>query len=288
LPVRNATRAVPAPSGENFPVALRLLPRDVRGHLLALYAYARYVDDLGDEPIAGPSGERRIAALDEFEAGLRGVYAGRPAEHPVLAAIAPTIAECKVPMDPLVRLVEANRTDQIVSRYATFEQLVEYCHLSADPVGEVVLHIFGQATPGRIAQSDRVCTALQIVEHLQDIREDYGRDRVYLPKDDIDRFGVAVSELAEPTASTALRRLVAYEAGRATEWLGTGSALIGDLSGWARVAVAGYVGGGRAALRALARAGYDPMPGPPKASQASVAVQVLRAVLGGGLLGGGR
>ncbi|MGA8114782.1 MAG: squalene synthase HpnC, partial [Actinocatenispora sp.] len=260
---------------ENFPVALRILPRAPRRHLMALYGYARMVDDIGDE-----SAGDRLASLDAVEEELRGVYAGRPATTPVLATLADTIRSCRIPVDPLVRLVEANRVDQVVTRYATFDQLVDYCALSANPVGELVLHVFGQHTPERVVLSDRICTALQIIEHLQDIAEDYQADRVYLPKEDMDRFGVAEDDLAAGRAGPALRALVEYESERAGAWLTSGEALLGSLRGFARLAVSGYCAGGRAALGAIAASDFDPLPSPPRAAGTAVLGALARTILG--------
>src|SRR6202000_1824167 len=122
-----------------------------------------------------------------------------------------TVRACELPSGPVERLIEANRLDQVKTRYETFDQLLAYCQLSAAPVGELVLGIFGAATPERVALSDRVCAGVQLVEHLQDIAEDRGRDRVYLPREDLIRFGCNDGDLsAEPTDS--LRALIAFEA----------------------------------------------------------------------------
>ncbi|MER7893187.1 squalene synthase HpnC [Micromonospora sp. NPDC094482] len=250
-------RLAQARAEENFPVALRVLPARYRRHLIAVYGYARYVDDVGDEPLA--PGVDRIAELDRIEAELRALYTGRTVSHPVVRALAPTVAECGLPLDALVRLVEANRVDQRVTRYATFAQLVEYCTLSANPVGELVLHVFGQAGPTQGELSDRVCTALQLIEHLQDVAEDHRRGRIYLPAEDLDRFGVGEADLARPAATRPLRELIAFEAERARAWLDSGAPLVSALRGWARVAVSGYLAGGRATLDALAAADHDPL-----------------------------
>ncbi|MER7003181.1 squalene synthase HpnC [Dactylosporangium sp. NPDC000555] len=268
-------RAQKRAGDENFPVALRILPRTTRRHLHALYRYARFVDDLGDEPLPGATAADRTARLDAFEAEVHRLFDGHRIEHPVLCALAPTVAACRLPAGPLLRLIEANRVDQIVTRYTTFEELVGYCSLSADPVGELVLHVFGQADPTRIALSDRICTALQIIEHLQDVAEDHRRGRVYLPGADLDRFGVRDSDLAAATASGALRALVRFEAGRARDRLDGGAPLIAALHGWARAAVAGYLAGGYATLRALQRSGYDPLPGPPRPRRRDIATSWL-------------
>ncbi|MGK5740425.1 squalene synthase HpnC [Micromonospora sp. URMC 103] len=250
-------RLAQARAEENFPVALRALPERYRRHLLAVYAYARHVDDLGDEPQA-PAVDR-VAELDRIEAELHVLRTGRPVRHPVVRALAPTVAECGLPVDALIRLVEANRVDQRITRYETFAQLVDYCALSANPVGELVLHVFGQVGPARRQLSDRICTALQLVEHLQDVAEDHRRGRIYLPAEDMDRFGVTEKDLSRPSATRPLRELVAFEAERARAWLDAGAPLVSALHGWARLAVGGYLAGGRATLDALAEAGHDPL-----------------------------
>lgn len=268
---------------ENFPVALRVLPAAPRGHLLALYGYARYVDDLGDEPDPGGQPVRaadRLAALDGFADQVRDLYAGRPVEHPVLVRLAPTVERCRLPLDPLLRLIEANRADQMVHRYPTYDDLLAYCHASANPIGELVLHVFGAAAPDRVALSDRVCTALQIIEHSQDVAEDYRRGRIYLPTEDLAWFGVREDDLTATRASGPLRAVLHHEARRAAALLAAGEPLLGELRGWARVAVAGYLAGGRAALTALRRAGYDPLPGPPRPRRGGIAVAWLRAMWG--------
>ena len=280
-------------AGENFPVALRVLPGAVREHLLALYAYARFVDDLGDEPAAGECGgpagggdpsvaERaagRQAELRWFACQVRELYDGRVPRHPVLVRLAPTVAACRLPINPLLRLIAANERDQLKTRYASHAELLDYCHLSAEPVGELVLHVFGAQSPERIALSNRVCTALQIIEHLQDIAEDRRRGRIYLPADDMAARGVRPEALDAPHAGTALRDVVRLQAGRAATALTAGEPLVAQLRGWARVAVAGYVAGGRAALAALARSGYDPLPGPPRPARSAIAARWLRLML---------
>lgn len=243
-----------AMAGENFPVALAVLPRRVRADLVAAYRFARYVDDLGDEA----AGER-APLLEQVRSQVELLYAGgRPAD-PVVAGLAPLMARAAVPAGPWLRLVEANLVDQRVVRYATFEDLLGYCALSANPVGEIVLHIFGCATADRIVFSDRVCTALQLLEHWQDVGEDYGRGRVYVPQCDLRRFKVAETLLDSPVATDELRALIAFETDRALAWLDAGAVLVSTLHGWPRLAVSGYIAGGRAAAAGLRRSGHDPM-----------------------------
>ncbi|MGW0434484.1 squalene synthase HpnC [Micromonospora sp. NPDC003197] len=270
-------------AGENFPVALRVLPGAIRQHLFALYDYARLVDDIGDEPgCAGvdDTPATRLARLAELADEVRDMYSGRRPTTPALIRLAPTVAACQLPMEPLLRLITANKRDQSVVRYASYEDLVAYCHLSADPVGELVLHIFDEASPRRVALSDRICTALQIIEHLQDIAEDRRRGRIYLPADDLARSGVTEADLDAPHASAGLRSVIRQQAERASAELDVGAPLVAQLRGWARLAVSGYIAGGRATLRALARCDYDPLPGPPRATRATLVSELLRTALG--------
>jgi squalene synthase HpnC len=212
---------------------------------MALYGFARLVDDVGDE-VAGD----RLALLDAVEAELDCVYAGGSSSHPVMVTLGMTIRECALPDGPFRRLIEANRVDQVKTRYETFDELVDYCRLSANPVGELVLGVFGAATPDRVALSDSICTALQIIEHLQDIGEDYAHGRVYMPREDLVRFGCDDRDLSgEPTA--ARRALVAFEAERARALLRAGAPLARTVDVRSRLAVAAFVAGGRAALDAL-------------------------------------
>ncbi|MGW0231254.1 squalene synthase HpnC [Actinopolymorpha singaporensis] len=264
-------------AGENFPVALRVLPPRLRRHLNALYCYARYVDDLGDEAPGD-----RTAALHEVADQVRRLYdgagGGADVTDPVVAGLRPMVAEVGVPADPFLRLVEANLVDQQVTRY-TFAELLDYCRLSANPVGEVVLHIFGVATPERIEMSDHLCTGLQLVEHWQDVAEDRRSGRVYLPQEDLRLFGVSEEDLDAPQAGEAVRALLAFETGRALAYLEAGALLLPSLRGWARLAVSGYLAGGRAAAAAIARAGHDTLSGTPRARSRQVAAAWLRASL---------
>jgi squalene synthase HpnC len=233
---------------ENFPVALRLLPRKLRTDLIAVYGVVRVIDDLGD-CAAGD----RTALLEAFRADLASVWeTGCPA-HPVLQQLVPTVVARGLDREPFDRVVAANLLDQRVHRYATYGELRDYCTLSADPIGRIVLALFGVADPVAIELSDRVCTALQLIEHWQDIAEDRRAGRVYLPQEDLAAFGVAETDLDAPVSSPALRSLMTFEITRAAELLDSGAPLIRLLHGWARLAVAGYVAGGRAAVDALRR-----------------------------------
>ncbi|WP_217142314.1 squalene synthase HpnC [Streptomyces sp. AC627_RSS907] len=272
-------------AGENFPVAPFFLPRDWRTDLMALYGFARLVDDIGDGDLApggadarllGVPGDRagdRLLMLDAFEEDLRRVFDGTP-RHPLLRRLQPTVRRRSLTPGPFLGLIAANRQDQLVRRYETYDDLLAYCELSANPVGRLVLAVTGTSTPERIRRSDAICTALQIIEHLQDVAEDLGRDRVYLPAEDLKRFHVQESDLAAKSAGASVRALVAYEAQRASDLLDEGAPLVGSVHGRLRLLLAGFVAGGRAALRAIAAAQYDVLPGPPKPGKA----QLLREV----------
>ncbi|MBA8824545.1 phytoene synthase [Saccharopolyspora lacisalsi] len=251
LPAADAVLA--RASTENFPVASRILPRRIRRHLLAVYGYVRLVDYAGDEAY-GP----REGLLDLLEADLKRVYDGT-ARIPLVRALEPTVHECGIPRELLGRLIEANRRDQHVRRYQTFAELLDYCVYSANPIGELVLHIFDRARPELVTFSNRVCTALQILEHCQDVVEDFQQDRVYLPAEDRVRFCCPEQDLARPAASPELQALIWFEVDRARRMLDEGTAMVGRLSGLGRLAVAGYVAGGRATVRAFADAGHDPV-----------------------------
>jgi squalene synthase HpnC len=262
---------LPLSGQENFPVAARVLGRETGRHLLAIYGFARLVDQVGDE-VEGD----RLDILDELEAELERVYGGEP-RHPLMRRLAVTVRARDLPRGPFERLLEANRRDQLQAEYATFAELEGYCDLSANPVGELVLHVFGAATPERIALSDRVCTALQLLEHWQDVGEDFARGRVYLPAADRERFRVTRADLAAVPAGARLRELMAFEVDRARGLLDEGAPLVGTLRGRARLAVAGYVGGGRANLDALVAGGYDVLAAPRQAGKATILRATLRA-----------
>ena len=277
---------------ENFPVAPFFLPRGRRADLMAVYGFARLVDDIGDGDLA-PGGadarllgvpaehaDDRLRMLDAFEEDLHRVFGGSGGSggsegaprHPLLRRVVPTARRCALTPEPFLGLIAANRQDQLVARYETYDDLLAYCELSANPVGRLVLAVTGTSTPERIRRSDAVCTALQIVEHLQDVAEDLGRDRVYLPAEDMKRFHVQEKDLAVPTANASVRALIAYEAGRARDLLNEGAPLVGSVHGRLRLLLAGFVAGGRAALHAIAAADHDVLPGPPKPGK----VQLLR------------
>ena len=276
--------AVPAFDGvlakagsENFPVAMWFLPKRLRADLLAIYGYARFVDDIGDESDLEPAG--RLELLGAVDAEVTALFAGEPTTLPAVSALADGVRGGRVTEEPLRRLIEANRLDQRASKYETFDDLLHYCTLSADPVGRLVLAALGLATPDRVALSDRICTALQFAEHWQDVAEDRARNRVYLPQEDLRRFGVTDADLTAPHASAAVKTLLAFEVARATELLTSGASLVRLVPGRAKLAIAGFVAGGRAALHAITVADFDVLATTPKPTKPRLLVEGVRALL---------
>ena len=298
--VTRAEEVVANASGENFPVALRMLSARYRRHLTNLYFFARLTDDLGDE-VRGEWGDGespheqgvsrgdrspettqlRLRLLDELAADVDRIYAGETPESPVMRAMAETVRECGVPAQPLLDLIQANRQDQQVTRYRTFADLQQYCELSANPIGQIVLYIFGVATPERIALSDSICTALQLAEHWQDVAEDLGHGRIYLPGEDLERYGCTEADLAAPTAGRAVRELMIFETDRASRLLDEGAPLVGTLRGAARLAVAGYLAGGRAALAAIRAQRHDVLIRTPRPRKQRLAGELAKAYVRG-------
>ncbi len=263
---------------ENFPVAMRVLPGRLRAHLVAVYGFARSVDDLGDEATGD-----RSALLDDFAADLALIWDGGEPRSAVLRRLSETVRACGLPREPFENLVEANRWDQRIHRYASYDDLLAYCALSADPVGRIVLGIFradrAPLDAAAIELSDRVCTALQLVEHWQDVAEDRRAGRVYLPAQDMATYGVTEVDLDDSQTPLAVRRLLAFETGRAEALLDAGPVLVGQLRGWARVAVAGYVAGGRAAIDGLRRAHWDVLARTPRVRRRDVLRHLARLLV---------
>ncbi|WP_236791205.1 squalene synthase HpnC [Amycolatopsis sp. GM8] len=261
---------------ENFPVALRILPNALRRDLGALYDVARVIDDLGDE-----SEGDRTAALLRFREDLSRAWEGNP-EEPVLRRLVPAIRARGLDKEPFDRLVQANLQDQQVTRYATQAELHQYCTLSADPVGRIVLRIFGVRSAEAQRLSDLVCTALQLIEHCQDVAEDKRAGRIYLPQEDLARFGVAEADLDAARANSAVRRAVAAQTGKALDQLTEGAPLLGLLKGWARLAIAGYIAGGLATADALRRADWDVLSVTPRPRKRDVLIHLSKLLLRGG------
>jgi squalene synthase HpnC len=271
-----ASRAAAQMGAENFPVALRLLPRQPRSHLARVYAFARFVDDVGD---TAPGDRDKL--LDLIEQDVRDLRHGGPRLTPV-AALSPVVDGCGVPLEPFLDLIEANRVDQHTLRYETFEDLLGYCKLSAAPIGRIVLHTAGAATARNVVESDEVCAALQVLEHCQDTGEDARAGRIYLPAVDLRAAGVPDEALLAAESTASLRAVVAVQVDRAAELLRAGRPLVRRLSGWSRVAVAGYVAGGLATVAALRKAHHDVLSGRIRPARTGTAVRAIPLVMAPG------
>lgn len=263
--------------GENFPVASRLLPGQLRRHLHNIYGFARLTDQLGDYA----EGDR-LALLDWLDGEVDAVYNGGLPRHDVMRRIVPTVACYAIPDAPFRALINANRQDQRVSRYATFDDLVAYCELSANPVGQLVLYVFEAATPERVWLSDLICTALQLTEHWQDVAEDHAMGRVYLPLEDLDRFDCSVDAIAQRQPTSEFRALMQFEVDRAWGLFDQGATLVRTLPGVRGMAIAAFIEGGRAALQAIREADYDVLtqsPRPDARAKLRAALRVMRVPL---------
>ena len=263
--------------GENFPVASRLLPGHLRRHLQNIYGFARLTDQLGDYA----EGDR-LALLDWLDGEVDAVYNGGLPSHDVMRRIVPTVLRYSIPEAPFRALINANRQDQRVTRYATYEELAAYCELSANPVGHLVLYVFEAATLERFWLSDMICTALQLTEHWQDVAEDYQMDRVYLPLEDLDRFDCSVDAIAQRQPTSEFRALMRFEVDRAWGLFDQGATLVRTLPGVRGMAIAAFIEGGRAALHAIRLADYNVLtdsPRPNARAKARAALRVLRLAL---------
>ncbi|MGH2936292.1 MAG: squalene/phytoene synthase family protein, partial [Gaiellaceae bacterium] len=239
-----------------------LFPRRLRGHVRALYCYARLVDELGD---AYPGD--RLAALDELEREVELAFTGEPT-WPVLRNVQPTVREFDLPREPFLRLIEANRMDQRVAEYETWDDVKQYCVHSADPCGRLVLGVLGRLGDEElVSASDSVCTGLQLVNFLQDVPRDLDLGRIYLPAEDRRRFGDP--QLDRP--SEELRALLRFEAERAAELLREAEILRERIGGRLGRAVALFGRGGLAALDSLETARWDLFTQRPRPSRARLA-----------------
>jgi squalene synthase HpnC len=280
-PTEVAARA----STENFPVASFLFPRGLRPHLRAVYGFARLVDILGDEA----EGDR-LALLDELEQEVKACYTGEPQEvtrgralpgraadqpsWPVIQQLQPTIREFDLPREPFLRLIEANRMDQRISEYETWDDLNGYCAHSADPVGRLVLGVLRLADDAELlAASDHVCTGLQLVNFLQDVPRDLALGRIYLPAEERRHFEVTALDCPNEPLTALLR----FEAARARDLLGAGRTLRERIGGRIGRAVGLFARGGLAALDTLEAAGWDIFTHRPRPSRLRLAREALRA-----------
>lgn len=246
---------------ENFSVASRLMPRDLQKHFYSIYAFCRGVDDLGDE-IEGD----RLAALDAWQAELELAYAGESA-HPYFIALQSTIREFDIPREPFLRLIEANRRDQIITRHQSFEDVLEYCTYSADPVGHLVLYLLGHREPELHELSNFTCTALQLANFWQDVSRDYDMGRIYIPQETLERFGVTESDISAKNPTRAFKDAMKFEVDRARDYFIRGLPLIDRLEGKAKIDIALFTAGGMSVLNKIEQQDYDVLSNRPTLSK---------------------
>jgi squalene synthase HpnC len=261
---------------ENFHVASWFLPKRLRPHFHAIYAYCRVSDDLGDEV-----GDRdaSLALLDLWGAELDACYRGE-ARHPVFVALAETIRVCDIPKEPFADLLVAFRQDQVVTRYATMQDVLGYCRNSANPVGRLVLYACGYRDAERFALSDQTCSALQLANFWQDIRVDYRKDRIYLPREDMDRFGVDEAMIAQGSFTPQFHDLLHYEVDYARGMFRAGQPLIGMVDRELALDLDLFSRGGLEILRAIERQGYDVLRARPSISKSRKVALLLAALSG--------
>jgi squalene synthase HpnC len=259
---------------ENFQVASWFLPKALRPHFHALYAYCRIADDLGDE-VGDP--EAALALLALWGGELDACYEGR-ARHPVFVALAETVRACSIPKEPFADLLTAFRQDQTVKRYASMADLLGYCRCSANPVGRLVLHVCGEADAERFRLSDATCTALQLANFWQDVRSDYARGRIYLPQSDRQRFGVDEETIAAGRATPEFRALLRHEVDYARQLFAEGVPLIGRVRRELALDLELFSRGGLEILRAIERQDFDVFTARPALSRRTKFALALRAV----------
>lgn len=262
---------------ENFTVGSRLLPRRLRAPIAAVYAFARIADDIADEGNR-PAAER-LAALAAWEAELEACYAGR-ATHPAFAALGDTARRFELPIEPFRRLVDAFRQDVEFHLFSTFADLRDYCSRSADPVGHLVLGLFGYHDAHRRALADGICTGLQLANFWQDLAVDAGHGRVYLPLDELERFGCTVDDVHGGRVTEPLRALLRGEVARARAFLRDGLALADAVDRRLAREVRLFGWGGLAILDAIAARDYDVFSARPALSRTHKGLLVLRALAG--------
>ncbi len=276
---------------ENFSVATWFLPKHLHQHFFNVYAYCRISDDLGDEV-----GDTRVALalLDRWEQELDATYcvlegrASAPARHPVFVALAETIQSCAIPRNEFSNLLTAFRQDQTVTRYETFDDLIGYCRNSANPVGHLVLYLCGYSDEARQRISDYTCTALQLANFWQDVAVDWKKGRLYLPLEDLHRFGVSEAQVAGGCFSREFRELMRFEVERARQWFQLGLPLVKMVNRSLALDLELFSRGGMAILQAIENQDYNVLAQRPSLSKLRKAELALRALAGRIALGSAR
>lgn len=267
---------MPVDHYENFPVASILLPKRLVPAVEAIYAFARSADDLADEGDATPA--ERLAALEAYERSLDAIERGEEQAEPMFARLAGVIAQYKLPLQPFRDLLSAFKQDVGTSRYQSFDLLLDYCRRSANPVGFLMLSLYGAVDAGNVRDSDAICSALQLINFLQDVAIDREKDRVYMPMADLERYQVTTAQLDNGVADGHFRALMAFEVQRARALMNSGAPLALRLPGRIGWELRLVVQGGLRILEAIETVGYDVFRRRPKLGTADWLVILWRAV----------
>ena len=260
---------------ENFSVATWFLPKRLRQHFFNIYAYCRISDDLGDET-GDPAASLRL--LDEWERELNACHSGAP-RHPVFVALAGTVRQFDIPQHEFSDLLTAFRQDQTTTRYETFDELLGYCRNSANPVGHLVLYLCGYRDPERQQLSDFTCTALQLANFWQDVSVDYDKGRIYLPLEDLRKYGVEEEDVSSGNNSAAFREMMRFEVERAREWFERGLPLISKVGRELAIDLELFSRGGQEILNAIERQDYAVLGNRPVISKGRKLALVARAAM---------
>ena len=261
---------------ENFSVATWFLPKRLRQHFYNVYAYCRISDDLGDE-VGDPAASLEL--LDQWQTELNACYEGHP-RHPVFVALADTVRRFEIPRQEFSDLLTAFRQDQTITRYETFSDLLGYCRYSANPVGHLVLYLCGYRDPERQRLSDYTCTALQLANFWQDVSVDYAKGRVYLPLEDLRRFGVREEQISAAQNTPVFREMMRFEVARTREWFAQGLPLPGMVGRELAIDLELFSRGGMEILNAIERQDYAVLGNRPAISKPRKLALVARAALG--------
>jgi squalene synthase HpnC len=240
---------------ENFPVASILLPKRLRRPVEVIYQFARQADDFADE--GDMPDEERLAKLDEFRAELKRIAGNQALKLPLFHDIAEIVAQHELPLQLFHDLLDAFSQDVVKKRYADFDEVLDYCRRSANPVGRLLLHLYRETSETNLKYSDAICTSLQLINFWQDVQKDYAINRIYLPQDDMARFGVSEAQIAHGEVTDAWRQLLRFEVQRAREMMLTGAPLGSILTGRIGLEMRMIVAGGLRILKKLDIAEYD-------------------------------
>ncbi len=240
---------------ENFPVASLLVPARLRAAVGVIYRFARSADDFADEGDATPA--ERLASLDAYRAELDRVASEKPPETALFAGVAGIVRDHKLPLTPFYDLLSAFSQDVVKARYASFEELLGYCSRSANPVGRLMLHLFGAADAPNLVRSDAICSALQLINFWQDVAIDWKKDRVYLPLDEMAHFRVTEAHIEQGQNDAAWRELITFQMDRSRSMMLSGAPLGRALEGRFGLEIRVTIKGGLAILDKLEAANCD-------------------------------